>query len=234
MRSTSQLPVWIAGVVLSLAMHGGSFTLLSEAGRKAEKEKRQPIKVRVVEKKPEVKVEEPKKEEPPPPPPPPPPPKPKPKKEPVATNKPPPQTPQKPVEAIQGFDKDKMAPSSGPGIAVPIGNTVMAKDTGKRVQEAPPITGDQSQDARLIANSYAEPRYTDAAIDAGLEGRYTVDVFVDEKGNVAQAELRKKIGYGMDQKIIDAVMTAKFMPRKNKLGIVESGWTNIAITLRLP
>lgn len=237
--SIRQAAAWLAGFVASIALHATCFSLISSTTARPTFTKRDPIRVKVVEKKLEPQIKESVQPEPEPPPPPPPPPKPKPKPKPpknesAASNKPVQPIPEKPFEAIQGFNKDTLNPASGPGIAVPIGNTVMTKDTGKRVEEAPPITGDLSQDARIIPNSYIEPSYTDAAIDANLEGRFIVDVFVDEKGNVVQAELRKKVGYGMDQKIITAAKSARFVPRKNRLGIVESGWTNITITLKLP
>ena len=226
---------WVIGLMVSVTLHVLCFVLLNNAGRSPQAPKKQPIRIKVIEKQPAVTIKEEPEPEPPHPPPPPPKPKPKPpRKETVATNRIQPPTPQQPVEAIQGFSKESLAPASGPGIAVPIGNTVMTKDTGKRVKDAAPITGDQSQDARIIPNSYIEPSYTDAAIDANLEGRFIVDVFVDEHGAVAQAELRKKIGYGMDQKIIAAVKSARFIPRKNRLGLVESGWTNVSISLKLP
>lgn len=229
---TQNYTPWLLGLGLSLLAHSASLVLLRQSTSRSAQPRHEPIKVKVVEVKPEVTAP-PAPVEPPVPPPPAPKP-PIPKKPTVATNRTPPKTKTKPVEAIQGFKKDTLAPADGPGIAVPIGNTVMTADTGKRVTEAAPITGDQSQDARLIPNSYIEPQYTDAALDASLEGRFIVDVFVDEKGNPIEAELRKKIGYGMDQRIIDAIKTARFTPRKNQLGIPESGWTNITISLRLP
>lgn len=231
LEQTHHQTPWLGGLGLSIILHSASLVLLTHWVNRPVKPRFDPIKVKVVEVKPEVPAA-PTVVEPPPPVPPPKPPIPK--KPIVPTNKIPPKSPAKPVEAIQGFKKDTLAPATGPGIAVPIGNTVMAPDTGKRVNEAPPITGDQSQDARLIPNSYNEPQYTDAALDASLEGRFIVDVYVDEQGNVIEAELRKKIGYGMDQKIIEAIKTARFVPRKNQLGIAESSWTNITISLRLP
>src|SRR5262249_42259643 len=156
---------------------------------------RPPVKIKIVEKPPEPK------KEPPPPPPPPPPPKPKPKpkpKPPVATERPQPKAPE-PAKPVQGFSKDALT-AGGKGPAVPMGNTLMREDEGKRLKEPPPpLDADLSADAKLIRDSVVTPQYTDAALDANIEGYVDVDVYVEGSGKVTQAELRKKVGYGMDQ-----------------------------------
>jgi TonB family protein len=78
------------------------------------------------------------------------------------------------------------------------------------------------------------PSYTDAALDAAFEGRVTVEVYVDESGAVVQAEPAKKIGYGMDERILQSALSAKFVPRKNRLGQPEPSWTKITFNLQVP
>lgn len=108
-------------------------------------------------------------------------------------------------------------------------------DDGKRSNNpAPTYTGDLSSDPKLVATSIKVPTYSEAAIDAGFEGKVTVDVYVDVKGNVTEAELRNKIGFGMDERIKKAALELKYVPRKNKLGVAEAGWTEVKFTLQLP
>ncbi len=188
------------------------------------------VKVRIVEKK-----EEPKPEPPPPPPPKKEPPKPKPKPKQVAAQQQPKQPPPKdPPKPIQGLDANSMDPN-GKGIAAPMGNTMMIEDTGERAKTPPPaLQADLSADAQLIRSSIKEPKYTDEALDANLQGTINVDVFVDETGNVQEAELKKKVGYGMDSRILETLKAAKFVPRKNKLGRPEAGWTEVRFSLEIP
>jgi TonB family protein len=203
--------------------------LLTIKGKPAIKnEKLQPVRVRVAE--PAV-VQEPIKETPPPPPPP-------------RRKEPRPQTPTATpnqvlkTEAspttlpIQGLTKDSLSP--GGTMAAPIGNTLMTGDTGKREKEVQPLQGDLSAPARLIANSMVTPPYTDEALDAMVEGSFIVDVYVNLDGSVRDVELRRKIGYGMDARVLTAVKGAKFIPRKNRLGVLEEGWTELKFTLVIP
>ncbi len=186
------------------------------------------VKVQIVEKaEPEP--------EPPPPPPKKEPPKPKPKPKQVAAQQQPKQLPPKdPPKPIQGLDANSMDPN-GNGIAAPMGNTMMMEDTGERAKTPPPeLQADLSADAQLIRSSVTEPKYTDEALDANLQGTISVDVFVDVTGNVQEAELKKKVGYGMDVRILETLKAAKFVPRKNKLGRAEAGWTEVRFSLEIP
>jgi len=136
------------------------------------------------------------------------------------------------AKPILGLDKSTL---EGPGtIAVPIGNTLMKEDDGTRVKDAEKFQGDMSSEPRLISSTFAVPKYTDEAIDAGLEGAFVVDVFVTENGDVREAELRKKIGYGMDERVLDSTRKAKFTPRKNKFGKALSDWAEIKVRLVIP
>lgn len=195
------------------------------------------VKIQIVEAKPEPVA-------PPPPPPPPPAPKPSPKPKEkiqpkkVATIRKPPESQkpqQEPVKPLQGLSESSFAKDGKQGISAPRGNTLMTEDTGERAEEQPQaLNVDLSADAVLISSSILVPEYTNAALDANLEGYITVDVFVDKTGLVVEAELRKKVGYGMDQRILDAAYEAKFEPRKNRNGGAEDSWTEIRFNLRIP
>lgn len=136
------------------------------------------------------------------------------------------------VAPIQGLTKDSLSTSGT--MAAPIGNTLMIADSGQRVKEAEALKGDQSAPAKLIASTLSPPPYSDEALDAGLEGSFIVDVFVNIDGQVREAELRKKIGYGMDERVLKSVRTSKFEPRRNRLGLTEEGWTELKFTLVIP
>lgn len=212
-------------VLLSFLAHlatGGSLSLIPVTPPQKNFVK---VKMRVAE------VEKPVVDEAPPPPPPLPK-KPKLKKETPAPNQQAKSNTPATEVPIQGLTKDSLSPTGT--MAAPIGNTLMTEDTGKRLKEVAPIQGDLSAPAKLIASTMKAPPYTDEALDAGLEGSFIVDVYVNLDGSVREAELRKKIGYGMDKRVIDAVRASQFVPRKNKLGVAEDGWTELKVTLILP
>lgn len=219
---------WLAAVGLSFALHATAIGVLGSRRLWKDEAKNEPVKVRIVEKK-----EEPKPE-PPPPPPKKEPPKPKPKPKQVAAQQQPKQPPPKePPKPIQGLDANSMDPN-GKGIAAPMGNTMMTEDTGERAKTPPPeLQADLSSDAKLIRSSIQDPKYTDEAVEANVQGVVAVDVFVDEAGNVQEVELKKKVGHGMDQRIIDSLKAAKFEPRKNRLGRPEAGWTEVKVNLEI-
>jgi TonB family protein len=133
---------------------------------------------------------------------------------------------------VQGLTKESLG---GPGtMSAPVGNTLMIEDTGKRVKEVESLKGDQSAPAKLVAGTLSPPPYTDDALDAGLEGSFIVDVLVNIDGGVSEAELRKKIGHKMDERVLAAVRASKFIPRRNRFGTAEEGWTELKFTLVIP
>ena len=148
-----------------------------------------------------------------------------------------------PKKIIQGLAPSAVIPDAANAVtdnathmAVPIGNTLLAEDEGKRMSasEYQGLAGDLSADARLIRSSIQVPKYTDDALEANLEGNFIVDVYVDESGKVLQSEVRKRIGFGMDERLLEAARIAKFNPRKNKSGRVIAGWAEIKFTLLIP
>jgi TonB family protein len=214
-------------VVLSVVAHIlglGLIQLTANFDAQVEK-KNEPVKFEIVEKKalPEI----PKKPEPP-----------KPKRE---KPKIPPslkkldQPPVTPVKPVLGVDPEDLTPDAK-GIAVPVGNTLMKEDSGERLkaEEVQQYSQDLSADAALITGSFNVPEYTESALDANIEGVFIVDVFVNETGDVQEAELRKQIGYGMDTLVLSAARSAKFKPRKNRLGAAISGWAELKFRLQIP
>ncbi|HEX2983966.1 MAG TPA: energy transducer TonB [Ignavibacteriales bacterium] len=60
--------------------------------------------------------------------------------------------------------------------------------------------------------------YPEIAKRAGIEGRVYVKAYIDQKGNVSQAEVLKGIGNGCDEAAVEAVMASKFTPGRNEKG----------------
>lgn len=138
-----------------------------------------------------------------------------------------------PPKVIQGLSKSSFSSEGQSGFVAPVGNTLMTKDEGIRVDKNKAIKQvDLSKDAELL--SFQKPEYTDDAIDNDLEGVFIVSVFVTAEGSVSEAELESSIGFGMDRLIIEASKNAIFSPRKNKFGKPMESWTEIQIRLEIP
>ncbi|MCB9228443.1 MAG: energy transducer TonB [Deltaproteobacteria bacterium] len=136
----------------------------------------------------------------------------------------------KKIKVVQGLKAESFSSKSS-GISAPYGNTLLAPDQGIRTMKVDQITEDLSSPAILI--SYTPPAYTEAALDAEIEGKFPVDVYIDKKGSVIKAKLRRKIGFGMDQKVLNSVYQAKYRPRKNKSGLFVESWSTLICTLLL-
>lgn len=212
---------YVSVAVVSLAIHTFALGVLQLTTSGIKTSTPQVVKVRVVESTPQAI--------PSPPPP---------KREPQALPKKPEQReargPIKPqAERVQGLTKESVSDQGT--IAAPVGNSLMIEDKGKRLtpEEIANLKQDLSSPPLLIAASYVKPSYTEAAVAANLEGRYVVEVFIDENGAVKTAELKKKIGFGMDDKIIAATLKARFIAAKNEKGVPYAAWGEFTITLEL-
>lgn len=152
---------------------------------------------------------------------------------------PPPAAPKKPKVGLRPKKSGKKAPAPTPTpveaeVSPSVQEAAEASGGGGGGGEGGPTEGmvDQSSPAKLL--TFDKPDYTPAAVDAGIEGHFVIDVFVEPNGSVSDANLRKKVGYGMDDRLIDAAKRAKFNPRTNPYGAAISGWHEIKITMRLP
>ena len=58
--------------------------------------------------------------------------------------------------------------------------------------------------------------YPEIARRIGIEGKVFIRAFVDEKGNVSNAELVKGIGGGCDEAALNAILQTKFKPGKQR------------------
>jgi TonB family protein len=179
------------------------------------------------------------KEPPPPPPdikpePPPPPPPPEVKHVIVrhmVAPAPPPETPppsEEPPKAtdtppVFGVSLDSTVGGDGPGIAVPIGNTLMTKP--KKAGPPGPLPeakGDPdrlpvpvpeiliSEPARVLHEVIAA--YPPELQRMGIEGTVTCKLLIDENGDVRSAKVVEKAGHGFDELAREALKKTKFSP----------------------
>jgi len=77
------------------------------------------------------------------------------------------------------------------------------------------------------------PEYTQEGVEAKVEGIVTLEGHVDIKGKVSGLRVIKGLGYGLDQKAIDAVLGWKFRPALRQGAPVEAV-TQIEVDFRIP
>jgi hypothetical protein len=46
--------------------------------------------------------------------------------------------------------------------------------------------------------------------------------------------LKKKIGFGMDERVLNASRQARYVPRKDKKGKPLAGWKDLRFNLQMP
>lgn len=178
------------------------------------------------------------KPEPPPPPPPPPEPKPRlvmhraPAAPPPEAPPPPNQTPPpKAAEAppVFGVTMDSVVTGDGPGMAVPVGNTLMTKERVRaKPEEVKPVAGEPDRLPTPVPEMYVaeQPRvikevraeYPPDAQRMGIEGVVEAKLLLDENGNVRSVRLTRKAGHGFDERAVDALKKTKFSPARTADG----------------
>lgn len=230
--------IWITSIVISLLVHF-SIGLSIHYSKPEVPKKLDPVKIKIVttkKPKPVIRKKPPKIEKP----------KAKPKLKKKKKKKPKkkkiqPKTVRKKtaktnkkVKAIQGLSKKSFSKNSKSTFKAPVGNTLMVEDKGIRKNKVEDLNVDLSKDAELIISTFTKPQYTDEALDIELEGKFTLEVFINKDGNVEDVELPRKIGFGMDERLKSAIKLAKFRPRQNKVGSPIPGWAIIKVYLTIP
>lgn len=79
---------------------------------------------------------------------------------------------------------------------------------------------DSSRDAVLLRRT--EPSYTQAAIEAGVEGAVVLEVVVRRDGTAASPRLVKRLGFGLDEKALEEIVHWRFLPALREGRPVES------------
>lgn len=81
--------------------------------------------------------------------------------------------------------------------------------------------------------SFFAPEYTEEALEAELSGLFRVKVFVSKEGKPLDIKLEDPIGYGMDEKVLEAAREALFLPSKNKNGETIAAWAEVHVQLEM-
>ena len=83
------------------------------------------------------------------------------------------------------------------------------------------------------ALSSIRPKYPLFAMNAGIEGKVIVQVFVDKNGRVTETSIMKGVPHsGLNGAAIKAIKSTKFKPAKQK-GKAVGVWISIPIIFRL-
>ncbi|MBN8465025.1 TonB family protein [Corallococcus exiguus] len=226
-RSTRFLLVF---VLVSLALHGVGFGLLSTLEGRKLASIQKPVEMVMVEvqKPPPPPPPEEKPEEPKPPPPkvkvkPPPikvaeaPKPPPPTEAPPPPNDTPPPPSAKPPPLVVGMTMSST--TSAGSFAAPVGNTAYGKANGtaKAPQDvkgysAPKYVPVYQVDTEPSVASEVKIPYPDEARRAGIEGTVTLSITIDAEGKVSNVKVISGPGYGLNEAARDAIRRFRFKP----------------------
>jgi len=78
-----------------------------------------------------------------------------------------------------------------------------------------------------------DPRYTDEAREARLQGAVTLLVLVDADGRAAQIRITQGIGLGLDERAVQAIRTWKFVPARDGARRAVPSWVTVEAVFRL-
>jgi periplasmic protein TonB len=203
-------------LAVSLLFHGALGTLVYQI------EKDEAHAATAIEMAESKKKEEAAKPEPPPPPPPP---KHAPRRaaaQEKAAEAPPPEA--APLEALPDFGLElsggigglAVAPAAGATAATPTKAPPTARAAAQAVKR-PTTTAAATDDcdeppAKPKPRNIPQPAYTDAAREAGVEGKVRVELTVDETGRVVNVRVIAGLGHGLDEAAVAAVRDATFEP----------------------
>jgi TonB family protein len=67
-----------------------------------------------------------------------------------------------------------------------------------------------------IPTYHRNPEYSDEARQARLQGSVTLSVVIDASGRVSNIRVLKPVGFGLDEKAVEAVSTWRFKPARRK------------------
>jgi TonB family protein len=154
-----------------------------------------------------------------------------------------PQLAQIPVVNVQIGDPNGVAgplsagPGTGGGIGTGVG-TGVGPGTGPGA--GPGFGGGMGGGVFSIGGGVSEPRllsqvqpeYSDDARKARVQGTVELVIVVDANGNVLVDNVRKSLGYGLDQRAIEAVRKWKFAPGK-KDGQPVATWVSVLVNFSL-
>lgn len=73
-----------------------------------------------------------------------------------------------------------------------------------------PLTGPEVKPALPIAGP--NPIITRSELPAGVEGSVIIEITIDERGNITNTKLVQRLGYGIDERVLNAVQQWRFKP----------------------
>lgn len=105
------------------------------------------------------------------------------------------------------------------GLPVPRGDSQGGDDRGRAPDGQATAVGEGGAGKRppparkrARAISKVRPKYTRAALRANIEGRVRIEVLVGKDGRVRHAKLLAGLGYGLDERALEAVQRWRFRP----------------------
>lgn len=135
---------------------------------------------------------------------------------------PPPEEKQPPRRVIQGLSASSFAANSGTGLHVRAGTTVQTRASNElmTIEEAPAVHFSAVTEPPKLRGGAPAIRVPKAAIEAGIEGSWTVYVSIDASGQTVAAELTEPIGYGIDEACANAWKRSRWKAgRKNEIPV---------------
>lgn len=93
--------------------------------------------------------------------------------------------------------------------------------------------GDGVVGSAPVAIYNPDPQYSDAARKAKFQGTCIVQVLIGADGRVSHPVVVQPLGLGLDQKAIQAVLTWRFIPAKDKNGHPIAVTANVEVNFRL-
>jgi protein TonB len=125
---------------------------------------------------------------------------------------PPPADPQPADPRLAQADVDPFGTHrAGDGNGDGTGDTAWRDGVGNADDGPLPVGGRISR-PQIIPGTKVEPRYTELARQARLQGAVVLRAVIDERGNVVDVEIRKRLRFGLDEEAVKAVSQWKFTP----------------------
>jgi TonB family protein len=86
---------------------------------------------------------------------------------------------------------------------------------------------------RPICASCPQPSYSDQARDKKISGTVVLHLIVTPEGRAANVQVRRSLGYGLDEKAVEAIQAWRFNPAVGADGKPVPVWADIEVDFRL-
>jgi protein TonB len=131
-------------------------------------------------------------------------------------------------------------------MAVPVGNTLMAKPTTRSANPGPAPAGTGDPDAlpapvpEISLAEHAKPikeelvEFPPDLARMGIEGHVVARLYVDDNGNVRSVKIVERAGHGLDELAKNALKKFKFSPGRTSDGKAVPTYVTYKYTFVLP